>query len=234
MIEDDRCFYERQLIKTDDGSHSLYLPGLDETYHNRRGALTESRHIYIDWGLDHFRNYSYPVKILEIGFGTGLNALLSLEFATLHELKVEYHTIEPYPLSHEEWSKLNYAIDEHQLSQLKLLHESSFETKKSTKINQYFEVYKYKTRIQELALPNEYFDLVYFDAFAPNKQNEMWDIDILDKVRNSMRTPSALVTYCSQGQFKRDLKRLGFQSQHPSGPLGKKEMTIARLLFNET
>jgi len=228
-VNKDNQFLNRHFITTEDGSKSLYLPELDETYHNRRGAITESKYIFIDWGLDHFRNYNYPVNILEIGFGTGLNALLSLQYSEKHNLVINYHSIEPFPLSAEEWSKLNYHLDKYSEEQFMSLHRVLFGGSEANRIDKRFNLFKYRSKIQDLEFEKNKFDLVFYDAFAPSKQPDMWSLELLARVKNCMASPSLLVTYCSQGQFKRNLKSLGFNTEHPVGPLGKKEMTIARL-----
>jgi len=227
-----------QLIKTNDGSFTLYNAVLDETYHSVNGALTESLHVFIKNGLLYRPFEQNEIHILEVGFGTGLNALLTLEHKPINR-KIYYTAVEPYPLKVEE----NIAYFEHFETAPKKLNalpsmlqnrgndfteiESGFYfsllTQKIQSINKADHLIKYS----QLDVLFEGFDLVYFDAFAPQKQSEMWDLGNLLSISEQMSKKSLLTSYCAQGQFKRNLKSLGFNVIGVEGPPGKREMTIA-------
>lgn len=218
-----------ELITTSDGSHSLYLPEMNETYHSSHGALTESRHIFIQaglqWYLDHHKATS--VSILEIGFGTGLNALLALRYALEHKANIRMVTLEPYPLTEEIYDGLNYPdlfADEKADEQFQALHQAKWEEK--VRMNDFFELGKREVKLEDFSADSD-FDLIFFDAFAPSKQAELWTYEILEKTVGLMAASAVLVTYCARGQFKRDLVALGLELETLPGPPGKKEMVRA-------
>ncbi|NMM46893.1 tRNA (5-methylaminomethyl-2-thiouridine)(34)-methyltransferase MnmD [Marinigracilibium pacificum] len=216
-----------KLIKTEDGSHSLYNEELNETYHSQHGAYNESNHVFIKNGLKHFYFEHFPqsISILEIGFGTGLNALLTLkELTMLPNVNIKYTTLEPFPLSDEIVNGLNYgSLDmlASYKSQFEKIHQA--EWGKMVSITERFSIKKMKMKLQDFESAESY-DIVYFDAFAPNKQSEMWEYPVLEKVSLMMGAPSYLVTYCAKGQFKRDLASLNMEVETLAGPPGKKEM----------
>ncbi|TDQ17499.1 tRNA U34 5-methylaminomethyl-2-thiouridine-forming methyltransferase MnmC [Algoriphagus boseongensis] len=217
-----------KIITTEDGSHSLYHEELQETYHSFHGAYRESIHVFMIYGLDSWlaRNpRKYPIRIFEVGFGTGLNAWLALVWAEQNQIPVLYHTIEPFPLAEEIYSQLNY-IDQndgiwHFHKYFKALHEAPWN--EGGPVSEYFNFKKDQVSLQEAQLYP--CDVVFFDAFAPKKQPELWDIEQLGKVYNSMRPGGLFTTYSASGQLKRDLKSLGLEVENPPGPPGKKEMT---------
>jgi tRNA U34 5-methylaminomethyl-2-thiouridine-forming methyltransferase MnmC len=213
-----------EIITTSDGSHSLLNTALNETYHSRHGALQESIHVFIKEGLDHFLSVKSQkdISILEVGFGTGLNALLTLQRA--YELPaniIHYTSLETFPVPEEIWSKLNYIDSVGLKEKFNQLHEATWN--EVVPIIPNFNLRKIQTSLQQIDFSSE-FDLIYFDAFAPNKQPEMWEIEVLQKVVNAMRPESAFVTYCAKGQLKRDLKSLDLEVETLPGPPGKKEM----------
>lgn len=216
-----------ELIVTKDGSHSLYNSELQETYHSVGGAIEESKYIYINEGLKIVSSKLNSIKILEVGLGTGLNAILTLKEAEDSKLNIYYATLEPYPLTNEITGNLNYPdlLPEYLKENFLKLHSSSWE--KNIQLTPHFHFTKKQTRLEEFET-DEKFDLVYFDAFAPSKQADIWNINNLKKVRSMMNQGGTLVTYCSRGQFKRDLKEVGFTVESLPGPLGKREMTRAR------
>ena len=227
-----------QLIKTHDGSFTLYNEVLDETYHSVNGALTESLHVFIKNGLLYRSFEKNEIHILEVGFGTGLNALLTLEHKPINQ-KIYYTAIEPYPLKLEE----NIAYFEHFAKAPKKVSaiasmlqndgngfneiESGFYFSLLTQTVQSLSMADHLLRYSELDIFFNGFDLVYFDAFAPQKQSEMWNLETLSSVSEQMSKKSLLTSYCAQGQFKRNLKTLGFNVIGVEGPPGKREMTIA-------
>ncbi len=222
-----------KVITTSDGSHSLYHPLLKETYHSTHGAITESQHVFIQKGLAYQKSLGLDaISVLEVGFGTGLNALLTLHFAHQHpEMNIIYHSLEPFPLPTEIVDQLNYAQRIGLSSKdFKNLHECAWDEPIDLRFN--FHLLKMKSRLEHLTAGERY-DLVYFDAFAPSKQKEMWDISILNKVYEMMNPGGVFVTYCAQGQLKRSLKAIGLEIESLNGPPGKKEMTRAVKYMNE-
>lgn len=214
-----------EIITTGDGSHSLFLKSLNETYHSHHGAMQESLYVFIRHGFDYIQEKKAgDIRILEIGFGTGLNAWLTLKANALHCRQVTYTSIEAFPLSDDVWRQLNYA--EHGEEQMFMrLHETDWD--KPVMLSEGFTLHKMHADLQILSFNDRVFDLIYFDAFAPNKQPEMWTIEILKKVTNALSTDGVFVTYCAKGQLKRDLKSLGLAVDTLPGPPGKKEMTRA-------
>jgi tRNA U34 5-methylaminomethyl-2-thiouridine-forming methyltransferase MnmC len=213
-----------QLITTSDGSHSLLNTQLNETYHSVHGAIRESVYVFIKKGLDFLieRNNPHELHILEIGFGTGLNALLTLQKQLSNSVKIYYTTIETYPLPEEVWSHLNYADALEATEYFNHLHRAEWE--KWQEIIPGFHLLKIKTTLQQIDLTASKYDLIYFDAFAPSKQPEMWEYPVLEKVVQRMNPGGVFVTYCAKGQLKRDLKSLGLEVETLEGPPGKKEM----------
>ena len=219
-----------KIITTEDGSHSLYVPVLNETYHSTHGAITESRHVFIKEGFQFFVEKYDPTEIhlLEIGFGTGLNALLTYYEAQKLRVKVHYQSLEPYPLKKELYDVLNYHehLDEPDAQQVFCqLHEAKWSGQ--VDLHEFFTLEKIPGKLEYYSLDDQRFDVVYFDAFAPNKQAEVWEKEVLSKVHTSMNSPGLLTTYCAKGQFKRDLTAIGFQVETIPGSPGKKEMVRA-------
>jgi tRNA U34 5-methylaminomethyl-2-thiouridine-forming methyltransferase MnmC len=212
-----------EIITTSDGSHSLLNTELDETYHSRHGAVQESIHVFIKEGLDYFlqRKDATDIAILEVGFGTGLNALLTLQRAQEFSNSIHYTSLETYPIPEEIWSKLNYIDSVGLKEKFDQLHQAPWNS--AVYILPNFELQKQNVTLQQADLSTG-FDLIYFDAFAPNKQPEMWEIDVLKKVVDAMKVDGVFVTYCAKGQLKRDLKSLGLIVETLAGPPGKKEM----------
>lgn len=219
-----------QIKKTADGSNTLYLPDLDETYHSLNGALSESFHVYIKNGLQKQLDKGLTtVSILEIGFGTGMNALLTLQHLPTG-IHCQYTSLEPFPLSadllHNYYNDFNQLPDSFQY--LPELLEGQSQAKK---VLPGFEIQVFSHTLDEFYSTQidkaPQFDLVYFDAFAPSRQPELWTLSSLEKVMNMMKSGALLTTYCAQGQFKRHLKALGFDTEHPQGANGKREMTLA-------
>jgi tRNA U34 5-methylaminomethyl-2-thiouridine-forming methyltransferase MnmC len=216
-----------QIITTSDGSHSLLNTTLNETYHSVHGALRESEYVFIKNGLAYFSTVSNadPIRILEVGFGTGLNALLALQWGLESKRNIWYETLEPFPLAPEIWQSLNYAGTPETKKLFLQLHESLWDSEQ--KILPHFTLIKRNATLQAFGFPRTGYDVIFYDAFAPSKQPEMWDISVLKKVGDAMRAGSVFVTYCAKGQLKRDLKSLGLTVETLPGPPGKKEMVKA-------
>jgi tRNA U34 5-methylaminomethyl-2-thiouridine-forming methyltransferase MnmC len=216
-----------QIITTGDGSHSLVNIELNETYHSVHGAKQESVHVFLKNGLDFFceRSSNDPVNVLEVGFGTGLNAWLTAQRATELQRKIVYTTIEAFPLHENIWSALNYVHGTDEQIIFEKLHRAAWSG--NVEITPFFSIRKLHSSLQQVDLNANFYDVIYFDAFAPNKQPELWEIPILEKIFFSMTSGSVFVTYCAKGQLKRDLKSLSLLVETLAGPPGKKEMVRA-------
>lgn len=222
---------KRIIERTEDGSATLFVPELNEHYHSVKGARTESQHIFIDMGLK--ASTAIQPHILEIGFGTGLNALLTLETAEQEKRPVHYTGIELYPLSWEEVDILNYSDN----PLFKELHTTSWN--KDVNITPCFTLHKIKGDVnrvisdKQLAVigepPANYsFDLVYFDAFAPEKQPELWREELFRNIYSCMNYNGILTTYCAKGVIRRLLQAVGFTVERlPGPPGGKREILRA-------
>jgi tRNA U34 5-methylaminomethyl-2-thiouridine-forming methyltransferase MnmC len=213
-----------QIIITKDGSNSLKSRFLNEQYHSKQGAITEAIHVYIVSGLNQIQKPN--ISILEMGFGTGLNTFLTYCFSNNYT-KVEFDSIESEPISIETANQLNYlsVLDKLDLKPVfDKLH--SYEWNKQLMISDNFYFTKWNTTIQEISF-NKKYDLVYYDAFGPRVQPELWKPEIFAKIYDSLNDGGILVTYCANGQFKRDLASVGFEVKSIPGPPGKREITQA-------
>lgn len=223
---------------TEDGSHTLYVPELDEHYHSTHGAIQESMHVFIDAGLRHCNKEH--IHLLEIGFGTGLNGLLTLLEAEKLQKKVFYHTLERYPLAEAAAMQLNYpeqiatgaktppVVDDKKTTRMfHLLHQTPWE--RATTITPSFTLLKEETDFShpEQFLPPRQYDLIYFDAFAPGKQPEMWRETIFQRLSTLCGDDAILTTYCAKGAVRRMLQSAGFTVERLPGPPGKREMLRA-------
>lgn len=216
-----------ELITTDDGSHSLFREDINETYHSTKGALAESRHVYIEMGLKVILEKGLPATVLEVGFGTGLNAFLTLEYHSQNPMPITYHTLEPYPLQKEVWSKINYTDSiVYEGSDLEFERMHSSKASIASVFQNDFMFTLFNQKLEDFHAKQKY-SVVYFDAFAPNKQEEMWDLTQFQRLYDLMEEGGVLTTYCAQGKFKRTLKAVGFEVLVKPGPPGKKQMTLA-------
>jgi len=214
---------------TDDGSHSIISEQFKESYHSRHGALKESLHVFINAGLK--ASKKDHLQILEVGLGTGLNAWLTvLENEKLGKT-IDFTGIEPYPISLEMAQSLNYPnvlfnqkAEEEQISSFHKIHEFEWETPMT--FNEKFTFTKSKTTLENFSTEKK-FDLIYFDAFAPNAQPELWTDAIFQQLFDLMAPEGLMVTYCAKGSVKRSLKAIGFTVETLEGPPGKREMTRA-------
>ncbi len=212
-----------KVIKTNDGSFSLFDVKMKESYHSKHGAIKEAKHVFLKNGLLSLNKDE--IAILEIGFGTGLNTLLTLKESKKNNININYHTLEPYPISQNMYNILNYHKILGMEKQIFLeLHNIKWNEEK--KIDDFFILKKIKKSIQMFNAEKKY-DLVYFDAFSPKKQPELWKPDILKKIFFLLKNNGFLVTYCAQGKFKRNLKEIGYQVISLDGPPGKREMIKA-------
>lgn len=217
---------KRQFIRTADGSSSIYLKDMDEHYHSKHGAITESEHIFVQNGLLSLPNRPL-IRVFEVGMGTGLNVLTTLKASTLNNLKVHYETIEAFPILEHELEQINYdSLLQMGNDLLIKIHSSVWG--EDIEFNNGFYLKKYKQKLQEYIMEEESFDVVYFDAFAPEKQPEMWTPDIFCKLYKGLKEGGALVTYCVKGEIRRRLQSVGFAVEKLKGPVGgKREMCRA-------
>ena len=216
---------EKQFLLTKDGSTTLYLPQINETYHSIHGAIQEAQHVYIQKGLID-SGIKNNIKILEIGFGTGLNTLLSLQHCTNNKIHCDYTAIEKYPLSQEDIKRINYGKQLNTELEFNLIHETEWEIKR--KLSPYFNLTKLNFDLCQDE-QKEVFDVIYFDAFAPDKQAEMWSENVFSKIKTWMKPNGILVTYCCKGSVKRTLKSLNYIVEKTDGPIGKREMLRVKI-----
>ncbi|MDF9797406.1 tRNA U34 5-methylaminomethyl-2-thiouridine-forming methyltransferase MnmC [Catalinimonas alkaloidigena] len=223
---------EIRLMGTGDGSHTLLNVMLNETYHSRHGALRESQHVFIKAGLSHWLNLHADVqniKIFEMGMGTGLNLILTLQQALqLPKLKFDYLSLEAYPLKSKIIAQLNYVEllqDPSLIALFKKIHEAEWNSWQEILPN--FQLNKVHQKLEDFQISEKSADLIYYDAFAPNKQAELWSLDTIKKVCSMLKENGVFVTYCAKGQLKRDLKSLGLKLETLAGPPGKAEMVRA-------
>ncbi|MBL7889407.1 MAG: tRNA (5-methylaminomethyl-2-thiouridine)(34)-methyltransferase MnmD [Bacteroidia bacterium] len=215
-----------EIIQTADGSHSLYLKELDEHYHSVHGAIQEGIHVFINAGLQACNKEK--ISILEIGLGTGLNALLTLMEVERFNKQVHYTAIEAFPLEEQLINQLNYVqvLNAGTLrEQFERMHTSAWGEEQP--LNNKFTLLKLKGQLQTTVFPATY-DLIYFDAFGPRVQPEMWTEEIFSKMFTVLAPGGMLVTYCAKGEVKRTLKKVGFVVETLPGPPGKREMVRAR------
>jgi tRNA U34 5-methylaminomethyl-2-thiouridine-forming methyltransferase MnmC len=217
---------KREIIQTLDGSTTIHLQEWDECYHSKHGAIQEAQHVFIKNGLSLFENKH--VSILEIGFGTGLNAFITFLEAKKLNQTIDYVGVEAYPISADEVLLMNYveelnATDESAI--FKTMHESNWEEKIS--LNKDFSLTKRKQFFEAID-DIEKFDLIYFDAFGYRVQPELWSTEIFQKMYNALKPNSVLVTYAARGVVKRSMIEVGFTVEKLAGPPGKREMFRAR------
>ena len=214
---------EPLLIVTADGSHSLYLTELKEYYHSIHGALTESVHVFLNNGF--IFSDKKNLNIMEVGFGTGLNCFLTALMTKKLNRTVTYVAIEKNPINESIHNKLNYSQLAGETSSS--VFDDIFFAKwgKFTQITANFTLGKYKADIIKDPVPvNLYFDIVYYDAFSPGIQPEMWTADIFSKIYESTSEGGIFITYCAKGSVRRTLKNIGFYMERLPGPPGKREI----------
>lgn len=216
---------KREIIITDDGSTTIRIPDWDENYHSTHGAIQEAKHVFIKNGLDIFKNQD-SISILEIGFGTGLNAFITF-LETVNKEKVNYVGVEAYPISTEEIAQMNY-VTELQAAQYQAIfdkmHACDWESQQ--KITDNFTLTKRKQFFQDIA-DKEQYDLIYFDAFGFPLQPELWSEDIFKKMYDALLPKGTLVTYACRSSIKNAMLSVGFSIEKLPGAPGKREMLRA-------
>ena len=219
---------ERHIIITEDGSNSIFHEALNEHFHSVHGALQESTHIFIRAGLHEAASEFDNLNILEVGFGTGLNALLTLADPIITSRLVNYTAIEPFPLSGEIVSKLNYTIDPVYSPYRELflmMHKQPPAI--PVQLTPLFIFNRLDKKVEEIQFEESNFNLVYFDAFSPQVQPELWTAELFSSIYRGLQTGGLLVTYSCKGSVKRSLKAAGFKVEQLPGPPGKREITRA-------
>jgi tRNA U34 5-methylaminomethyl-2-thiouridine-forming methyltransferase MnmC len=231
--------FRREIVVTKDGSPSLFLPEHNEHYHSIHGAVQESMHVFMKMGLEKIQDSKLKIEnsavdarqesisILEIGFGTGLNVFLTFQRVNVKgkvkgDVDVEYTSIEAFPLKEEEWSAINYANSEEEKNVFEDLHRA--EWNKKVQLSENFSLTKLEITLENYFPEPESFDLIFFDAFSPRVQPELWTEEVFKKMFSSLKKGGILVTYCAKGQVRRNMKAAGFEVERAPGPPGKREM----------
>jgi tRNA U34 5-methylaminomethyl-2-thiouridine-forming methyltransferase MnmC len=218
---------ERILLSTADGSHTISIPSLRLTYHSMHGAIQESNHVFIEAGLlPIIAAGTNPLNILEVGFGTGLNAILTLDAAK--GISIRYETLEPEPIETNIFNQLNFCdqLGRKDL-QAKFLMMHLAKWKNEISIQPGFAFIKHPDTLIEFSSTNK-FDLIYFDAFAPGEQPGLWTEEIFTKLFCFLKPEAILVTYCSKSMVRRAMVAAGFKVEKIPGPYGKREIVRAR------
>lgn len=215
-----------KIFETQDGSHSIFSEKYGVSYHSKYGAIQESRHVFINAGLLRQALQRQEIAVLEIGFGTGLNAFLSLLEADRRMLTLHYEALEAYPIQKTQAALLNYpqrlSVSDDYAQTFLDLH--ALEWGKEHRLRPRFTFKKIHSAFENFSSPPR-FNVVFFDAFAPNAQPELWEQPILDKMYEALLPGGVFVTYCAKGVVKRRMKAAGFQIEALPGPPGKREMT---------
>lgn len=217
---------QRELRQTADGSHTLAITGTDITYHSHHGAMAESMHVCIEGGLRPVlsRITSEPICIFEMGFGTGLNALLTLQEAEQQRKQIRYYALEPFPLTTEEFTQLNYGTLLQAEEKLLALHRAAWNC--NQEISPFFILHKIKASLLEpFHIPAVH--CIYYDAFAPTYQPELWTKEVFKKLYALLQPGGILLTYCSKTEVRHAMSAAGFAVEKIPGPRGKREMVRA-------
>ncbi len=212
--------YQTKIVSTQDESTTLLSEQFGEHYHSIFGAKNESQFIYINAGLSKINQEH--ISVFEMGMGTGLNALLSLEYAQKHHKQIEYHTIEKFPISEEIAQQLcfNSPLEKY----LPQIHSADWNT--ATNITAFFRLHKYHQDIQDFTHTSTY-DIIFYDAFSYDTQPELWSVPLFQKIYNALNEGGLLLSYSVKGVIKRNLRACGFKVKRLKGPEGKREILMA-------
>lgn len=217
-----------QIIITEDGSHTLIHPDLNESYHSVHGAIQESEYVFIETGFRKVARNNKHISLLEVGLGTGLNALLTFNEATSSNIVVQYTALEPYPISEKLAADLNYPqIIGNATSEVEFSLMHHVKTGVRLQLNPWFLFEKHIMRLQDFNDGVNFFNLIYFDAFSPEKAPEMWAATIFNKLYQLLQPGGILVTYCAKGAVRRTMQQIGFEVERLPGPPGKREILRA-------
>lgn len=219
---------KRNIITTADGSKTIQIEEWNEQYHSVHGAIQEANHVFIKHGLcffmEAFPNVE-PIRILEIGFGTGLNAFLTLLKASEVKTQIHYTGVEAFPVAKEEISQLNYVEELNQETALfSKLHDTAWEAEQN--VSDSFILIKQQKEFKDIEDSNLY-DIIYFDAFGARVQPELWTENLFQKMFNALKRHGVLVTYSAKGSARRAMQSVGFKVEKLPGPPGKREMLRA-------
>lgn len=216
------------IIISDDGSHTLHSGRYDTSYHSTHGAIQESQHVFIESGLQYWLSLNPQVehlRIFEMGFGTGLNALLCYMLANTLQVTIEYISVEKYPIQPDIYESLNYSKILKVPNKILLqMHQSPWG--KFEQYSDHFSMCKLDSGIEQMSLTDKV-DIVFYDAFGPRTQPELWELPVMSIVNNIMNKDGVFVTYCAQGAFRRTLLELNMAVSKIPGPPGKREMIRA-------
>lgn len=225
---------ERVLTTSADGSHSIFVPALGEHYHSVHGAIQESQHVFINAGWQMLSADLKTIHVLEVGMGTGLNVLLTYienETSNLPPKRIYYTAIETLPLSPDLVTKLNYSVLlNNKADQVAAVFEAIHNTKwdsKNEKIAPNFFLQKIRSPLQSTNLLPCHYHIIYFDAFAPNIQPELWQLSIFEQLYAALQVNGILTTYCAKGNVRRNMQTAGFVVERIAGPPGKRQMIKA-------
>lgn len=234
---------KRIIQQTEDGSNTIYIEDWDESYHSKHGAVQEAMHVFIKNGFSHFIAAKKPLKILEIGFGTGLNAFITLLEAEKNQQHVSYVGIEKFPVSEDEFDAIHFFDDVFKFypelanreEELRIVYRYLFLSnwEEWQILSPYFRIKKVQDDFFNLKNCNETeIDLVYFDAFGSQVQPEMWEKKLFEIVDSTTKSSCIFTTYASKGAVKRGLKELGYIVEKRPGPPGKREMMVGLKNFS--
>lgn len=226
---------KRELLKTDDGSMTIHLPDINEQYHSKHGALQEANHVFLKMGLQPLleKFKGMPLSILEIGFGTGLNCLITHEASKSKKLTIHYTAVEAFPVTTEEWKAMDYGklLGTTQAQEVfQKMHKLPWETKEALSLS--FLLKKQKKEFKEIN-DKEAYNLIYFDAFGARVQPELWTESIFQLMYDSLQNNGVLVTYSAKGSVRRAMQSVGFTVERLEGPPGKREMLRATKIIME-
>ena len=223
---------DRQIIITADGSDTVFVPGLNVSYHSKHGAIQESMHVFIEAGFWYWSDLNLgrkskdrPINVFEMGFGTGLNVLLTVMEAEEKGVKVYYETVEKFPLVKDEIDSLNYTSVLKNEELFRQIHECKWNEEARLKDN--FVLKKVNQNLKNYST-HQLFNIIYYDAFAPSAQADLWTEEIFKKLFSMLAPGGVLVTYCSKGDVRRAMQSAGFDVKKIPGPRGKREMLRAR------
>ena len=215
---------KNEIILTEDGSHTMISEKFGVSYHSHRGSIQETKTVFIDAGLGYFYPQKDNIKVFEMGFGTGLNAIMTAVYAHTHQIHVDYTGVEAYPVSLQQALLLNYGEIIPEWEVHGPVYTALHQEQKAN--SPFFSGKVLLCRLEDVEISESY-DVIYYDAFAPATQEELWSTEMMKKMHSLLSPGGVLVTYCAKGQFKRNLKEAGFDIEPLPGPLGKREMTRA-------
>jgi tRNA U34 5-methylaminomethyl-2-thiouridine-forming methyltransferase MnmC len=220
----------REIKVTGDGSKTLFIPDWNENYHSSHGAVQEAKHVFLKYGLEEIVDKK-EINVFEVGFGTGLNAILTYEYAVENQLKINYDSIEAFPITTQEVESLDYvSLFDNQVTQGIYLQMHFCAWDEQIQVSENFTLSKIHNKLEQHILPQNQYDIIFFDAFGPRVQEGMWSKIHFENLYQSLKSGGIFVTYCAKGQVKRDLKSVGFEVETLPGPPGKREMTRGKKL----